>query len=101
MHIATIKSTTYFVCQGNIMHTALASSHKKFSMPIHYCVCMHALSSTIILLLIFYYTGDYRQEVVPVQKDLLPGEVLIKVLAAGICAGDAKCYAGAPLFWGM
>ena len=23
------------------------------------------------------------------------GEVLVRVLAAGICAGDAKCYVGA------
>jgi D-arabinose 1-dehydrogenase-like Zn-dependent alcohol dehydrogenase len=30
-----------------------------------------------------------------------PEEVLVKVLAVGICAGDAKCYAGAPHFWGM
>jgi threonine dehydrogenase-like Zn-dependent dehydrogenase len=29
-----------------------------------------------------------------------PEEVLVKVLAVGICAGDAKCYAGAPHFWG-
>ena len=29
-----------------------------------------------------------------------PGEILTKVLAVGICAGDAKCYAGAMLFWG-
>lgn len=28
------------------------------------------------------------------------GEVLVKVLAAGICAGDAKCYAGAARYWG-
>lgn len=28
------------------------------------------------------------------------GEVLVKVLAVGICAGDAKCFAGAPYFWG-
>lgn len=39
-------------------------------------------------------------ESLPVPKQLESGEVLIKVLAAGICAGDAKCYAGAPLFWG-
>lgn len=24
----------------------------------------------------------------------------MKVLSAGICAGDSKCYSGAPLFWG-
>ena len=29
-----------------------------------------------------------------------PGEVLVRVLGAGICAGDAKCFSGAPLFWG-
>lgn len=28
-------------------------------------------------------------------------EVLVKVLAVGICAGDAKCFAGAPYFWGL
>ena len=28
------------------------------------------------------------------------GEVLVRVLAAGICAGDAKCYAGASRYWG-
>ena len=28
------------------------------------------------------------------------GEVLVKVLSVGICAGDAKCFAGAPYFWG-
>ena len=27
-------------------------------------------------------------------------EILVKVLAVGICAGDAKCYAGVPYFWG-
>jgi threonine dehydrogenase-like Zn-dependent dehydrogenase len=26
--------------------------------------------------------------------------VLVRVLGAGICAGDVKCFAGAPLFWG-
>ena len=28
------------------------------------------------------------------------GDVLVRVLAVGICAGDAKCFAGAPYFWG-
>ena len=27
-------------------------------------------------------------------------EVLVRTLAVGICAGDAKCFAGAPYFWG-
>ncbi len=29
-----------------------------------------------------------------------PDEVLVKVEAVGICAGDSKCWAGAPRFWG-
>lgn len=42
---------------------------------------------------------DYRWETVPVPK---PGskELLVKVAAVGICAGDAKCFAGADRFWG-
>lgn len=51
-----------------------------------------------------YYTAanfseDYRMEErpVPVPK---PGEVLVKVEAVGICAGDSKCFAGAARFWG-
>jgi hypothetical protein len=43
--------------------------------------------------------GDYRVETLPVPTigDL---EVLIKVMAVGICASDAKCFEGAPMFWG-
>ena len=43
--------------------------------------------------------GDYRVEVCAVPE-VGEGEVLVKTLAVGICAGDAKCYAGAPYFWG-
>ena len=46
-----------------------------------------------------YGPHDYRLEEIPVPQ-IGPGEVLIKVLSAGICAGDLKCYSGAPLFWG-
>ena len=42
---------------------------------------------------------DYRLEEVPVPRPG-PGEVLIRVLGAGICASDLKCYLGAPIFWG-
>ncbi len=46
-----------------------------------------------------YGPHDYRLEEVKVPQ-VGPGEVLVRVLAAGICAGDVKCFAGAPLFWG-
>jgi threonine dehydrogenase-like Zn-dependent dehydrogenase len=42
---------------------------------------------------------DYRLEEIPVPQ-VQPGEVLVRVLGAGICAGDSKCFHGAPLFWG-
>ncbi len=42
---------------------------------------------------------DYRFEERPVPE-VGPGEVLLRVEAVGICASDAKCFAGAPLFWG-
>ena len=42
---------------------------------------------------------DYRLEELPVPE-VGPGEVLVKVESAGICASDLKCYLGAPLFWG-
>ncbi len=42
---------------------------------------------------------DYRLEEVPLPV-IGPEEVLVQVLLAGICASDAKCYSGAPLFWG-
>ncbi len=46
-----------------------------------------------------YGPHDYRMDEI-----LLPevgvGEVLVRIKAAGICAGDVKCFSGAPLFWG-
>lgn len=46
-----------------------------------------------------YGPEDYRMEELPTPT-AGPGEVVIKVDAAGICASDVKCYTGAPLFWG-
>ncbi|MGG1312026.1 erythritol/L-threitol dehydrogenase [Cohnella laeviribosi] len=46
-----------------------------------------------------YAPGDYRLEEVDVPK-IGPGEILVKVEACGICAGDIKAYTGAPSFWG-
>ena len=51
-------------------------------------------------ILLFVYIGDYRIESRPIPKVGVE-EVLVKVLSVGICAGDAKCFAGAPYFWGM
>ncbi|MEK5077996.1 alcohol dehydrogenase catalytic domain-containing protein [Solibacillus sp. FSL W7-1436] len=46
-----------------------------------------------------YAPGDYRLEEVDVPK-LEDGEILVKVEACGICAGDVKAFEGAPSFWG-
>jgi len=46
-----------------------------------------------------YGPGDYRFETVPVPE-VNKNEVLIKVLACGICASDLKAYKGAPVLWG-
>jgi len=46
-----------------------------------------------------YGPHDYRMRELPMPQ-VGPGEVLVRILAAGICAGDVKCYTGAPLFWG-
>ncbi len=42
---------------------------------------------------------DYRVEQVA-RPEPGPGEVLVRVGAAGICASDIKCYTGGSLFWG-
>jgi threonine dehydrogenase-like Zn-dependent dehydrogenase len=43
--------------------------------------------------------GDYRLEDIPVPT-LAPGDVLVRVIAAGICAGDPKTFHGSPRVWG-
>ena len=49
--------------------------------------------------LVAYAPGDYRLEEVetPHAGD---GEMILKVEACGICAGDVKAFGGAPSFWG-
>ncbi|KAI9011641.1 alcohol dehydrogenase zinc-binding domain protein [Hyaloraphidium curvatum] len=42
---------------------------------------------------------DYRLETQPLPT-LSDGDILVKVEAVGICASDAKCFTGAPMFWG-
>ena len=44
--------------------------------------------------------GDYRCERRPVPE-VGREEVLIRVLAVGVCASDTKCFAGAPYYWGV
>ena len=44
--------------------------------------------------------GDYRIET-RLVSDVRDREVLVKVLAVGICASDVKCYEGANYYWGM
>jgi erythritol/L-threitol dehydrogenase len=46
-----------------------------------------------------YAPGDYRMETVPVPR-AGADEIIIKVEACGICAGDIKAYVGAESFWG-
>ncbi len=57
------------------------------SIPAH----MHAV--------VVHGVGDYRLEQVPVPQ-IGPGEVLIRVLATGVCASDAKTFYGAARIWG-
>jgi erythritol/L-threitol dehydrogenase len=42
---------------------------------------------------------DYRLERIATPR-ASPGEVIIRVEACGICAGDVKCQLGAAMFWG-
>jgi len=46
-----------------------------------------------------YAPGDYRLETVPVPR-AGADDMIIKVEACGICAGDIKSYVGAESFWG-
>jgi erythritol/L-threitol dehydrogenase len=43
---------------------------------------------------------DYRVEEIA-RPQPGPGEILVKVGAAGICASDIKCFTGGMLFWGQ
>lgn len=54
---------------------------------------------TTMRALVAYGPRDYRYEEVPVPK-AGPGEVLLKVLACGVCAGDIKSFHGGIRIWG-
>ncbi|MED1441837.1 alcohol dehydrogenase catalytic domain-containing protein [Aeribacillus composti] len=47
-----------------------------------------------------YAPGDYRLEEVETPKIENDKEIIVKVEACGICAGDVKAFYGAPSFWG-
>ncbi len=50
--------------------------------------------------LVAYDAGDYRLETnVPVPEAGI-GEIIIKIEACGVCAGDVKAEHGAAMFWG-
>jgi threonine dehydrogenase-like Zn-dependent dehydrogenase len=49
--------------------------------------------------IVAYAPGDYRLETVPVPR-AGADDIIIKVEACGICAGDIKSYVGAESFWG-
>jgi L-iditol 2-dehydrogenase len=53
----------------------------------------------IMYALISYGALDFRYEEIPVPK-ITEDEILVKVEACGICAGDIKSYQGAVSYWG-
>ncbi|MFD2923120.1 MDR/zinc-dependent alcohol dehydrogenase-like family protein [Halobacillus naozhouensis] len=50
--------------------------------------------------IVAYGPKDYRYEEVETPKLENEEEIIVKVEACGICAGDIKAYDGAPSFWG-
>ena len=49
---------------------------------------------------ICYGPLDYRYEENVKVPEITEDDVLVKILACGICAGDIKSYHGAAMFWG-
>jgi len=49
--------------------------------------------------LVAYAPGDYRLETVDTPR-ATKDEIIIKVEACGVCAGDLKAFGGASSFWG-
>lgn len=50
--------------------------------------------------IVAYAPGDYRLEQVKTPQLENEHEIIVKVEACGICAGDVKAHGGAPSFWG-
>lgn len=49
--------------------------------------------------LVAYAPGDYRLEIIDTPR-AKGDDVIVKVEACGVCAGDTKAFAGAKSFWG-
>ena len=49
--------------------------------------------------IVAYAPGDYRLEITDTPH-AHEGEMILKVEACGVCAGDVKAFGGAPSFWG-
>jgi len=49
--------------------------------------------------LVVHAPGDYRLEMVDTPR-AQGDDLIVKVEACGVCAGDLKTYVGAPSFWG-
>jgi threonine dehydrogenase-like Zn-dependent dehydrogenase len=77
------------------MSSATVTAPEKASRP---AVAQGKLPETMRAV-VAYAPGDYRLETVPVPR-AGADEIIIKVEACGICAGDIKAYVGAESFWG-
>jgi erythritol/L-threitol dehydrogenase len=77
------------------MSSATVTAPEKASRP---AVAPGTLPETMRAV-VAYAPGDYRLETVPVPR-AGADEIIVKVEACGICAGDIKSYVGAESFWG-
>ncbi len=69
-------------------------SHPKFRKGVMFVALPQNMKAVVC-----HGPGDYRLETVPVPR-AGKGEIVIRVEACGICAGDVKAWEGAPSFWG-
>jgi threonine dehydrogenase-like Zn-dependent dehydrogenase len=81
--------------EERFMSSATVTAPEKASRP---AVAQGKLPDTMRAV-VAYAPGDYRLETVPVPR-AGADEIIIKVEACGICAGDIKAYVGAESFWG-
>jgi len=53
----------------------------------------------VMMSIVCHGPHDYRYEEIPVPA-ITEDDILVKVAACGICAGDIKSFKGAAMFWG-